>query len=536
MSMGSENGLGRRDFLKSFAAGGAGLAALGLMGCTKTEIKEATTLPETWDVETDVVVVGFGSAGGAAAYKAATDGADVILLEKMSEELAGGNSCCYAGSYMDGDATDQWITNSLGVMTRDIAEARNTAARAAYQWVASNGMRQERNGFEVTGGAPEYYRIVKKSVTAQPNVTVMYSTPVTGLIQDWKTGEIKGVYAEKDGKEIAVKAKKGVILCSGDYAANPDLVHALHWPKIPVITVGTPAATGDCALMALAAGARMVHANTIDWEWFEFAFRKPSEEMGTGVTSRWQDLADVWSGLDNSPIYDSKIYVNMEGKRFMNEKQMLQHEKSHVAFLDIKGALWDMEKDYINMPFFWVCDDDCFTSAPWGKVQRDQVPWTWANVKGVYTWSDDNVAELNKGWIIKADTIEELAAKMTAKTYMTGKEVTVPAEALKETIAKYNAGCEAGVDEFGRNPERIKPIVKAPFYAIELAPCAIYSLGFLDTDVHGNVVGTDGAAIPRLYAAGNIGQGVSFTPLGIGGCMGMGWNAAINAAAAEPWE
>ena len=527
--------------MSGLAFGGAGLAALGLAGCSKksdgsSDALVDRTLPEQWDYETDIVVVGFGGSGSCAAVNAAANGASVIILEKMNEALSGGDTCCNAGVLLSPDP-DSWIGSSLGVMSREQADLRAAATIEASNWVKGLGIKMARNGYQMIGGAPEFYRLMSKAVLATENVQVMYETPATGLVQDVYTKEIKGVKATQNGKEIVIKAKKGVILCCGDYSANPAIVEMLHWPKMPMFYAGTPAATGEGALMAFAAGAKMTHADNSAWDWFEFAFRKPSEEMGTGVTSRWLDTPDGMTPTeDNSPIHDSKIYVNMEGKRFMNEKESLQHNKTTLAFTFIKGALWDAEREYINMPAFWVCDDDCFKSAPWGKVERDETPWTWSQVKQEYIWSDDNIAELNKGWILKADTLEELAAKMTSKKYITGSEVTVPAENLVETVAKYNAGCEAGTDEFGRRVDKLLPLKTPPYYAIELAPACLYALGLLETNAKGEVVSTEDTSIPRLYAAGNIGQGLEFFPLGVAGCMGMGWLAGANAAALEAWE
>lgn len=85
---------------------------------------------------------------------------------------------------------------------------------------------------------------------------------------------------------------------------------------------------------------------------------------------------------------------------------------------------------------------------------------SWPTTTEGYTWSNDNLAEIEKGWIIKADTIEELAEKI-------GRD---PVE-LQATIDRYNEMCEKGVDEdFGRDPATMAPIEKAPFYAVSITP------------------------------------------------------------------
>ena len=85
--------ISRKDFIKGAAASLAGVAAFGLVGCSNdTQAAPTTTEPDgiLWDYETDVVVVGFGGAGAAAAWEAGTAGAEVIILEK--EEKAGGST------------------------------------------------------------------------------------------------------------------------------------------------------------------------------------------------------------------------------------------------------------------------------------------------------------------------------------------------------------------------------------------------------------------------------------------------------------
>ena len=98
----------RRDFLKGSAAGMLGVAATGLFGsalvanAAENEAAESFEKTISWDAEFDVIVVGFGAAGAAAAITAADNGAKVLLLEKATQGRAGGNSAvckqliCYA--------------------------------------------------------------------------------------------------------------------------------------------------------------------------------------------------------------------------------------------------------------------------------------------------------------------------------------------------------------------------------------------------------------------------------------------------------
>ena len=93
-----------------------------------------------------------------------------------------------------------------------------------------------------------------------------------------------------------------------------------------------------------------------------------------------------------------------------------------------------------------------------------------------------------KGWIIKADTIEELAGKL-------GRDP----EALKATIDAYNLGCKSGRDEFGRSIETMEPIDTAPFYAVGITPTLVATTGGAERNVKAQVLDWNDNPIPFLY-------------------------------------
>jgi len=534
-SMGSE-GVSRRGFVKGLAIGGAGMLGMGLLGCAPdTASAAATGIPETWDYEADIVILGFGGAGGAAAAKAAELGAQVIILEKMTEELAGGDTYCFGGGFFAPTGMEAYYYNANGTMTEETANEIFAKASEVYEWMSGSGLVYRENGYEVEGGAPAFYEVLRQNVLAA-GAQVLYETPGVSLIQDPVTKEIKGVNALQGDKAITVKAKKGVIIATGDYVANHELCEALHWRQLKWATAGTPAATGEGGLMALAVGAKLEHANNNCWEWASVALRAASEEIGTAVLYTQASLEQIMANAEGSSGVESKIFVNAAGKRFMDETTSLNHQKTttDLPFLNLYAPLMDPNKEYVNLPMFLVIDDTCFKAAPLGKSIGINNPVCWAQCKGIYTWSDDNVAELDRGWILKADTIEELAAKMTSTTYMAGTSVTVPADALKQTIDEYNAGCAAGQDAFGRQVPQ--PIMTPPFYAVEVMPATVYTLGFLQADEKSRVISVENQPIPRLYGAGNVGQGTEMMPIGVCGTMGRGYMAAYDAAALTAWD
>ena len=154
-----------------------------------------------------------------------------------------------------------------------------------------------------------------------------------------------------------------------------------------------------------------------------------------------------------------------------------------------------------------------------------------AALGGVESWSSDNSEEIRKGWIKKADTLEELA-----------KAIGSPMDAatLKAAVEAYNAACEAKEDkQFSRNARQLAPIKTAPFYALPLYPGLVCTEGGPAINPKFQVVDPDGSPIPRLYTAGTNGSPVtrvySVTGGNLGTCMASGRITGRNAAAEKPW-
>src|SRR5262249_6506712 len=120
----------------------------------------------------------------------------------------------------------------------------------------------------------------------------------------------------------------------------------------------------------------------------------------------------------------------------------------------------------------------------------DNMSWN-VLVEG-YRWSADNGAEVERGWIVRADSIRELAPRI-------GRD---PDE-VEATVERYNAAARSGVDdELGRAADRMQPIDRPPFYAVEIVAGLVCSTGGARRDTHARVLDPDGKPIPRLYEAG----------------------------------
>ena len=186
----------------------------------------------------------------------------------------------------------------------------------------------------------------------------------------------------------------------------------------------------------------------------------------------------------------SWIEIDSENKRFYDEAG--SYHRQHMKYMEY-GRYVDLPHERA-LPVSLIFDEKTREAGSIGSQ------WlSWPTTTEGYTWSNDNLAEIEKGWIIKADTIEELAAKIDRD----------PAE-LKATIDAWNAACEAGVDaEFGRDPEKMEKIDTAPYYAVSITPTLVATTGGAKRDTAGRVLNWNNEPIAGLYEAGELGSYVA---------------------------
>jgi len=562
----------RRQFVKGAAVGGAGVAAAGMLAsCAPAPVPTTAPgetaapcptclpagecpppvwLPEKWDDEADIVVVGYGGAGASAAIAGTDAGAEMLLIEVAPEEFIGGNTICSGGGWTHaydkdkyliylrklcrGATPDQYLADWAEVETQIIAwmEYLGIGYQQAihdYGHFFTTEMAEVRPGVSAGAGVSkdsgiDQYRAMDADGNlvrgaglfklfadrvAERNVRVMYETRATELVQDGVTKEILGVKAEdKTGKEMYLKARKGVILACGGYENSPYLIDSNVTPGVRVYPAGTPYALGDGIYMSQKVGADIFHMAGIEWRGFGV---KPIEGDNT-FTINVQD-------------FGSGIVVNSYGKRFYNEDKKLGHTKTYAA-LEFDGYPDDPTalSDYKGIPAFIIFDE---AKRLEGTLVPKGYEWLWT--MELYAWSEDNMKEIDSGVIKKADTIKELAE-------MSG----IDPAALEETVNKWNGYCAAGEDlQFGRAPDIMLPIEVPPYYAIEVSPQFINTQGGpKHSNIDGRVLDRASNPIPRLYAAGECGSVYSLMYHGSGNvaeALIVGKIAAENAAADEPW-
>jgi len=536
----------RRSFLKTAMASGALFGATSLIGCaedSKTVVTGGDTgVPATWDLEADVVVLGYGGAGAAAAIAAADAGSSVILLEKAPEGEEGGNTGVAGGGWIN--VTDrakgiQFIKAQCGDTASDEEIAGFVdEVMGTNDWIRSiGGTVAPYSGTPMPGilypglpgadgvpgasnvGGPgsALFAVLRTAVEdREAKIKVMWQTPAKQLVFDPVTKEVFGVRATNStGAEITIKAKKGVVMALGGYENHDEMKTNFFAPGVKIYPWGTPHNTGDGLPMAAAIGAKLRHFSSV--EWGSYCSKPASEEAGTAV-------AMVYT----SPQFSRAILVNAEGKRFVSENHRSAgflpsptHDKEPLPQLAYSLKSYT----YSNGKFFMLFDEPRRTAGPIFNLASATSGQSWCGVHKNFTWSNDNQGEVTKGYLLKANTIAELAT-------LAG----IDPDQLTATVEAWNAACAAGTDtEFGRT-EQLDPIDTGPFYLAELALSFINTQGGTDRNAKHEVLDWDGNVIPRLFAGGEFGSIYGFLYQGAGniaealGARVAGENAAKLAA------
>jgi succinate dehydrogenase/fumarate reductase flavoprotein subunit len=493
-------------------------------------MEHAPSVPSNWDLEADVVVVGFGAAGAATAVTAHELGAKVVILEKAPEGQEGGNTRVAGQGYLNtssvGDAI-AYLTALCGPYTVPEAMVRVWAEEMCKNnaWLASlGGDPQEHQhppvGIEFpdlpgsacvhkfhdgpTYGYSNTWKLFERLVKHRP-ISVLYRTPGRELIQHDITKEILGVRALRGNKSIAVKARRAVVLTCGGFENNQEMIRN-YLPGVPYCyTSGTPYNEGDGITMAMSVGADFWHMN--NYAGPSMALKVP--EIQTTFSMQALHFSKQFPG--------GMIVVGPDAKRFTDEKFKTRHGK-----VPVNGCWLPLSTP---CPMFMILDHTLFSTGP---LYDKNPSHGWTQIIERYDWSEDNSAELAKGWIKNADSIAALASSLT-----------LDPDKLAETVTLWNRYCDARHDlDFGRTL-MMEPIANPPFYAVELAPSMLNTQGGPRRNERGQIVRPDGKPIPRLYSAGELGSIYSYLYQGtgnIGECLAFGRVSGRNAAAEAPWD
>lgn len=442
----------------------------------------------SWDITTDVIVVGFGASGACAALEAGRAGSRVILFEVGAG--SGGASALSGGEIYLGGSGGTPIQNKHGYQDStealfqylmmaggpdaDEAKVRLYAENslAHFHWLVENGVpykgthiptkiiepstddtliwcgseeawpfseksKPAPRGHVIQyvgmGGGRLLMDILEKRVREVPNIDVQCSVRVLCLVQD-EEGAVQGVVARIDGVEKFVKASKGVVLCAGGFCMNRDMVRR-YAPDI-LITEDAIGATddGSGALMGMSVGGDAIHMD----QYFTTCPWYPPESLVKG------------------------IFVNIRGQRFINE-DCYHGRVSHYMSRQPDGRV------------FLLVDNETFgRPEDYAKIDLAATGETWDEVEG---------------------------------------ELGLARGSLVTSVNFYNEYAAKGEDPLHHKAAKwLKPLTDAPFAAFELkfgqSYFSYFTLGGLNAKPTGEVLDRQGQPVPGLYAAGRTTSGL----------------------------
>ncbi len=437
-----------------------------------------------FDERCDVLVVGLGAAGAAAAIEARATGADVLVLERAS---AGGGTSAMSGGvlYLGGGTALQracgfedtaedmfrYLQASCGVAP-DEAKLRRYCEGSVehFEWLVAQGVPFRETFYHGTSGEPptDDGLVWSGSERCQPYCDIAQPAPrghvgqmtfqagpllmkhlcaatpgsgarvaadhrVSALVLD-ADGAVVGAVARHAGRERFVRARRGVVLSTGGFVLN-DAMMRTHLPlglrcKMRVASDGDD---GSGIKLGIAAGAATKNLD--------------KASISLPVTEPW--------GLKRG------VLVNAQGQRFI-------HEDAYMGFLGERALFQNDGRAWL------IVDDEIFEEPLYCKTVA-----------------------------ATGESFEELAA-----------ELGLPPGSLAATLQVYNRHAACGRDPvFHKSADYLKPLVTPPFGAIdctvEEALYAVFTLGGLATDVEGRVLDPEGVAIPGLFAAGRATSGLS---------------------------
>lgn len=416
----------------------------------------------------DVVVVGAGGAGLSAALSAAEAGACVLLLEKQPE--IGGNTRISGGYFAAVDPKRQrpmGIEDSEALFLKQLLESGGgradprlcsilvKQASEALRWLESHGMKFQDTVMELYGShwprvhkplmpMGEGYIHALSGAALRRGVVIRTGFRATDILIEG--GRAVGIRGRSDRGNETILARRGVILASGGFGANRNMVEHYAPNLAGLTTDNTPGSTGEMLLVAADIGAELSGMDAVQC----LPGCPPSR------THRVRLHNDV----------SRFIFIDRRGKRFIREDERRDVLRDAVLALPERYA-------------YSLIDDDGLRS--YNIVFRKEA------VIGV---------ETGDAW--RGDTLAQLAQAMG-----------LDPKALEETVEDYNRGVRAGKDAFGKSPAELRhEIRKPPFWACYAGMTTHYTMGGIRINEEAQVLDGLGEPIPGLYAAGESTSGV----------------------------
>ena len=450
-------------------------------------------------MSTDIAIIGGGLSGLAAGVQAIQGGAKVIVLEKQAKVGGTGNFC--EGFF----AAESKVQKRIGInVTKDAAfkmimeyshwKANGALAKAfvdksaeTIEWMDKLGIKVEYVGVGGFGGpltwhviapGPNYpdkdpkdfhcARVINvfNKFILDNGGQVLTQTPGTGLIKDG--AKVVGLTAkDKDGEEIKISAK-AVIVATGGFANNKEMVKK-YAPDFPdIIPVGNIGKDGDGIRMSEAAGAALEGMSTLQQYRPGLPGYHPADQMIAAAVQPY-------------------FWVGPNAERYTDESNVEFWPSSGNSLARIGGVAYSIYDDATRK---FVVEQGI--EMPLGE-------WVLQGTK-LTKWEESFNKELDRkrGFVFKANTLEDLA-----------KQIGLDPAALKASAERMNASAANRTDsEFNKNPKFLRPLATPPFYATKLLPRHLGTLGGVRITARAEAVDAKGVKIPGLYAVGTDAGGL----------------------------
>ena len=353
---------------------------------------------------------------------------------------------------------------NLPVWNRSM-DAFRTTTRVAARTLSSRRRGQDlfTNGMSLMG------QLTKIAVDA--GIPIWLDTAVEELIVE--DGRVVGVRAQRSGVPVVIRGARGVLLSAGGFERNAEMrmkYSAATQPSDGTWTMANAGNTGEVLAAAIALGAKVDYMDEAVWL----------------PTPRWE----LGSGLGVARQYARSIFVNKQGRRFCNESNSYV-EVTRAMYANDAVPAWLIFDDKFRRRRVWargVPELRNFTSVLPGRMPEEFV---------------------RHGWLKKADTIADLAARLG-----------IDPAALTATVREFNQHAGNGLDpEFHRGESQynralgdpgdkrnpaVGPIDSPPYYATEIYAGDVGTAGGVVTDEHARVIDQADQPIPGLYATGNM--------------------------------
>ena len=376
-----------------------------------------------------------------------------------------------------GEWRDKVLTSPFTLTRATFDEAIRWGGRGSYRgWDPAVQAERERSDMRALG-AGLVAAFVKALLVR--NIPILLETAAQRLVAS--DGRVTALVVQVAGRDRHIRVNRGVILATGGYEANPELVRSFE--DIPGLRNMFPdTLTGDGLVMGAEIGAQV-----------RVIPRLLTVFLGYDIPAR-DGRPALFRNAGTSEIpQPHSIIVNKSGRRFGDEAFFQKLQNGLRAF-DVPSHT------YPNLPCFWVFDSQYTEKYSFGGLPIGVVP----------------------DYVVRGDTFEELASGLG-----------VDARGLSEEVARFNRFVGAGTDQdFGRGGEswsrsysgdltssnpNLGTLQKPPFYGIRLHPSGVSSAGLLTNEI-GQVLNQRGRPIEGLYALANCSAGVEY---------GVGYQAGL---------